>query len=77
VSASRTATAARDRPVLTDSGIEVEPVYRAPEQPFDLPDPGQFPYVRGIYPTMYRGRRWTMRRYAGFASAEGPPTEPR
>src|ERR1700720_1648451 len=31
--------------------------------------PGEFPYTRGIYPTMYRGRFWTMRQYAGFASA--------
>ncbi|HET7092676.1 MAG TPA: methylmalonyl-CoA mutase family protein, partial [Thermomicrobiales bacterium] len=59
----------RDR-VETDSGIEIEPVYRALDEPVDLPDPGQFPYTRGIYPTMYRGRRWTMRQYAGFASAE-------
>src|SRR5215510_9536612 len=35
----------------------------------DLGDPGQAPYTRGIYPTMYRGRRWTMRQYAGFGSA--------
>ncbi len=35
----------------------------------DLGDPGQPPYTRGIYPTMYRGRRWTMRQYAGFGSA--------
>jgi methylmalonyl-CoA mutase N-terminal domain/subunit len=55
---------------VTDSGIEIEPVYRAPETPIDLPDPGAYPYTRGIYPTMYRGRRWTMRQYAGFTSAE-------
>jgi methylmalonyl-CoA mutase N-terminal domain/subunit len=55
---------------VTDSGIEVEPVYRAPDVPLDLPDPGEYPYLRGIYPTMYRGRRWTMRQYAGFTSAE-------
>src|SRR5690349_15738577 len=35
----------------------------------DLGDPGAPPYTRGIYPTMYRGRRWTMRQYAGFGSA--------
>jgi methylmalonyl-CoA mutase N-terminal domain/subunit len=56
--------------VVTDSGIEIEPVYRAPETAIDLPDPGEYPYVRGVYPTMYRGRRWTMRQYAGFTSAE-------
>ena len=56
--------------LVTDSGIEIAPVYRAPAVPPDLPDPGEFPYTRGIYPTMYRGRRWTMRQYAGFSSAE-------
>ncbi len=58
------------KPVRTDSGIEIPPVVRAPEVPVCLPDPGQFPYTRGVYPTMYRGRRWTMRQYAGFATAE-------
>ncbi|MGI8476941.1 MAG: acyl-CoA mutase large subunit family protein [Thermomicrobiales bacterium] len=58
------------RPITTDSGIEIEPVQRAPDLPAELADPGQFPFVRGIYPTMYRGRRWTMRQYAGFSSAE-------
>ena len=61
--------ATSDRAV-TDSGIEIAPVYRAPDVPADLPDPGEFPYTRGVYPTMYRGRRWTMRQYAGFSSAE-------
>src|SRR5215210_8231297 len=56
--------------IVTDSGVEIAPVYRAPEQPPALPDPGEYPYTRGIYPTMYRGRRWTMRQYAGFSSAE-------
>ena len=46
-----------------------DPVYRAEDAPARQPDPGQFPYTRGIYPTMYRGRLWTMRQYAGFASA--------
>lgn len=57
------------RRVLTDSGIEIEPVYRATDRKPE-PDPGEYPYTRGIYPTMYRGRRWTMRQYAGFSSAE-------
>ncbi|MDE3171255.1 MAG: methylmalonyl-CoA mutase [Acidobacteriota bacterium] len=35
----------------------------------DLGNPGEFPFTRGVYPTMYRGRRWTMRQYAGFGSA--------
>ncbi|HLI74595.1 MAG TPA: methylmalonyl-CoA mutase family protein, partial [Acidimicrobiales bacterium] len=59
----------------TDSGIEISPVY-GPEElaAFDpqvqLGEPGHFPYTRGIYPTMYRGRLWTMRQYAGFGTAE-------
>src|SRR3982750_721277 len=64
-----TRTRAKDC-IVTDSGIEIEPVYRAPEVPIDPPDPGEYPYVRGVYPTMYRGRRWTMRQYAGFSSAD-------
>jgi methylmalonyl-CoA mutase N-terminal domain/subunit len=48
----------------TDSGIEIEPVYGDGEQP------GEFPYTRGPYPDMYRGRPWTIRQYAGFGSAE-------
>jgi len=56
---------------LTDSGIEVKPVYttddvRRGEQEL----PGAFPYTRGPYETMYRGRPWTVRQYAGFGSAE-------
>ncbi|MDQ4100496.1 MAG: methylmalonyl-CoA mutase family protein [Chloroflexota bacterium] len=67
ISRDRTAV---DQTVVTDSGIEIEPVYRAPSQPTQLPDPGEYPYTRGIHPTMYRSRRWTMRQYAGFSSAE-------
>src|SRR5512135_1386012 len=36
----------------------------------DVGFPGQYPFTRGIYPTMYRGRLWTMRQYAGYATAE-------
>ncbi|HVM68287.1 MAG TPA: methylmalonyl-CoA mutase family protein, partial [Gaiellaceae bacterium] len=55
----------------TDSGIEVKPVYSAADVRADeLEPPGEFPYTRGPYPTMYRGRPWTIRQYAGFASAE-------
>ena len=36
----------------------------------ELGQPGEFPFTRGIQPTMYRGRLWTMRQYAGFATAE-------
>ncbi|RIK46393.1 MAG: methylmalonyl-CoA mutase [Chloroflexi bacterium] len=62
----RTATDAR----RTTSDIEIAPVYRASDVGEPEPDPGTFPYTRGIYPDMYRGRLWTMRQYAGFASAE-------
>src|SRR6185503_8432850 len=40
------------------------------DAPGELDPPGQYPYTRGPYPTMYRGRPWTIRQYAGFASAE-------
>ena len=53
--------AATDKRVV--SGIEIAPVY-GPEQP------GEYPYTRGPYKDMYRGRPWTIRQYAGFASAE-------
>jgi methylmalonyl-CoA mutase N-terminal domain/subunit len=59
-----------DDPIMTDSGIEIAPVYRAGGRKAPEPDPGSYPYTRGIYPTMYRGRRWTMRQYAGFSSVE-------
>jgi methylmalonyl-CoA mutase, N-terminal domain len=57
---------------LSPSGILIEPVYRpAPiDYERDLGDPGQFPYTRGVQPTMYRGRLWTMRQYAGFGTAQ-------
>jgi len=59
----------------TDSGIQIQPVYdEADLQGFDpvarLGEPGHFPYTRGVQPTMYRGRLWTMRQYAGFGTAE-------
>ncbi len=55
--------------ISTDSGIPIKPVYRAEDVAAPQPDPGHYPYTRGVYPTMYRGRLWTMRQYAGFASA--------
>jgi methylmalonyl-CoA mutase, N-terminal domain len=54
----------------TESGIEVKPVYTAADAPIELEPPGAYPYTRGPYPDMYRGRPWTIRQYAGFASAE-------
>ncbi len=63
--------AATGRDVVTDSGIEIKPVYRRDDAPLGAaPDPGEYPYTRGIHPAMYRKRRWTMRQYAGFSSAE-------
>ncbi|MGH3137470.1 MAG: acyl-CoA mutase large subunit family protein [Gaiellaceae bacterium] len=56
---------------LTDSGIEIKPVYTAADvPPGELELPGEFPFTRGPYATMYRGRPWTIRQYAGFGSAE-------
>jgi methylmalonyl-CoA mutase, N-terminal domain len=55
----------------TDSGIEVKPVYTEKDVAgLELELPGEFPFTRGPYPDMYRGRPWTIRQYAGFASAE-------
>src|ERR1700694_4480432 len=70
----KSAAAARKDRFATLSGIPLERLY-SPDNlgswnPEDsLGFPGAFPYTRGIYPTMYRGRYWTMRQYAGFASA--------
>src|SRR6188474_3189357 len=55
----------------TESGIEVKPVYSAEDTAgLELEPPGEFPFTRGPYRDMYRGRPWTIRQYAGFASAE-------
>jgi methylmalonyl-CoA mutase, N-terminal domain len=55
----------------TDSGIEIKPVYTADDVgDLELEPPGEYPFTRGPYPDMYRGRPWTIRQYAGFASAE-------
>ena len=58
----------------TESEIQVKPFYKPEDlSGFDysekLGDPGEYPYARGVYPTMYRGRPWTMRQYAGFGTA--------
>ncbi|MCU0491108.1 MAG: methylmalonyl-CoA mutase family protein [Chloroflexaceae bacterium] len=58
-----------EQEILTESGIPIAPLYRAADAGEPEPDPGVYPYTRGVYPTMYRGRLWTMRQYAGFASA--------
>jgi methylmalonyl-CoA mutase N-terminal domain/subunit len=54
----------------TEPGIEIKPVYSADDAERELEGPGEFPFTRGPYPDMYRGRPWTIRQYAGFASAE-------
>ena len=59
---------------LSESGEPIEPVYGPKalddfDPVRDLGEPGEFPYTRGVYPTMYAGRPWTMRQYAGFSSA--------
>ena len=60
-------------PRHTPSGVPVAPLYRPADgvvdYPADLADPGAFPFTRGIQPSMYRGRLWTMRQYAGFGTA--------
>ena len=69
-SSLRAMATAEDRR-LTDSGIEVKPVYTADDlPPGELELPGEFPFTRGPYETMYRGRPWTIRQYAGYGSAE-------
>lgn len=55
-------------PVETTSGIRIEPLYSGVTPP-SLGVPGEYPFTRGVYPTMYRGRLWTMRQYAGFGDA--------
>ena len=58
----------------TISGLENEPLYSPDtvevDNDRDLGYPGVFPFTRGVYPSMYRGRLWTMRQFAGFGTAE-------
>lgn len=60
----------RKEKFTTSSNIEVERLYDGGEENENLGYPGQYPYTRGIQPTMYRSRFWTMRQYAGFGSAK-------
>src|SRR5882724_12822329 len=53
----------------TDSNIELSQCYGPSDPLQDSGLPGEYPYTRGIQPTMYRSRLWTMRQYAGFGSA--------
>jgi methylmalonyl-CoA mutase N-terminal domain/subunit len=59
-----------DSDFTTLSGSEVQPVYTPLDVPGPAELPGDYPYTRGIHPTMYRGRLWTMRQFAGFGTAE-------
>jgi methylmalonyl-CoA mutase N-terminal domain/subunit len=73
-SAPKTATAAEADERKTSSEIPIRRFYRPSDVagiPYEgkLGDPGQYPYTRGLYPDMYRGRHWTMRQYAGYSSA--------
>jgi methylmalonyl-CoA mutase N-terminal domain/subunit len=57
---------------FTDSGIEIKALYTAQDVPdkLELGEPGEFPYIRGVHREMYRKQVWTMRQYAGYASAK-------
>jgi methylmalonyl-CoA mutase N-terminal domain/subunit len=57
---------------FTDSGIEIKPLYDESDVPenLELGEPGDFPYIRGVHREMYRKQLWTMRQYAGYASAK-------
>ena len=61
-----------ERQFTTISGVPVEPVYGPGDLPGDFrnPEPGEFPYTRGIHRDMYRGKLWTMRQFSGFATPE-------
>ncbi|MBI2116831.1 MAG: methylmalonyl-CoA mutase family protein [candidate division NC10 bacterium] len=68
-------TPERQAEFATTAGIPLDRVYTplhlaAQEYERDLGFPGEYPFTRGVHPTMYRGRLWTMRQYAGFGSAE-------
>jgi methylmalonyl-CoA mutase, N-terminal domain len=70
-------TPERDAPFTTLSGEEIRPLYTERDLPSGVGGdddpiglPGQYPYTRGVYPSMYRGRLWTMRQFAGFGTPE-------
>jgi methylmalonyl-CoA mutase, N-terminal domain len=62
----------RGVPFTTLSGLEVKPLYTEADLPAqgEIGVPGGYPFTRGVYPSMYRGRLWTMRQFAGFGTAE-------
>src|SRR3954447_16897930 len=64
----------RDAPFSTVSGQPIDPLYTEQDLPADSAEsiglPGEYPFTRGVYPSMYRGRLWTVRQFAGFGTAE-------
>lgn len=72
---SETNAPTREAEFTTVSGRSVQPTYTSEDVALadlreNLPPPGEFPYTRGIHPTMYRGKLWTMRQFAGMGTAE-------
>jgi methylmalonyl-CoA mutase, N-terminal domain len=65
-------TPEREAPFSTLSGVPVKPLYTEEDLPAkdEIGVPGGYPFTRGVYPSMYRGRLWTMRQFAGFGTAE-------
>ena len=65
----------RGVPFTTLSGDAIAPLYTEHDLPADVESaiglPGQYPFTRGVYESMYRGRLWTMRQFAGFGTAAG------
>ena len=64
----------RDADFTTLSGVEVDPVYGPSDESADermerIGWPGEYPFTRGLYPSGYRGRAWTIRQFAGFGNA--------
>src|SRR5688500_1437692 len=57
-------------PERTMSGLPLQPLYEGGDVPERVGKPGKYPFTRGVYDTMYRGRLWTMRMFAGFGSPE-------
>src|SRR5918912_181765 len=66
------ATPERDALFTTVSGEQIDPLYTADDlpDPAEIGFPGEYPYTRGVYPSLYRGRLGTMRQFAGFGTAE-------
>jgi len=75
MSGERAGSGSEENRRVTDAGIEIRPIYgpgdlEGFDAARDLGTPGTPPFTRGVYPTMYRGRLWTMRQYAGMATAK-------